>query len=197
MKQEKLLWYLSCLFFFFLTTCPSLVSPNCDIPLSPELFLSVPQTGQPNVSSPSLGVLVPCESRCFKLTFNTNDHRGRLREAATQARVKVQPELTVEGGNWTNLSLNLFLFISLIFTDFWNPIAGTSRQQELRTAGYITSIVWNRQTCMYACLLNSFCSALYTRYMWYRIKFWWMLQFECDICSLTPLDPIILNVLSM
>lgn len=182
-----------------LATCPSLVSLNRDIPLSPELFLSVPQTDQPNGSSPSLGCSFHVNLGVSSWIFNTNDHRGCLREVVTQARV-----MTIEGGNWTNLSLNLFLFISLI-TNFRHSIAGPSRQQELKTAGHVSRIVWNRQTWMHACLLNYLCSALYTLYMWYCVKFWWMVQFECDICSLigpeihslTPLDPIIMYVLSM
>lgn len=198
-KQRKLLWYLSCLYFFNYLPISCLSKPRS----SPKYWVvpQCPPNGPTKCKQSLFGVLVPCEYRCFKLTFTTNDHS--LRQAVTQARVMVQPEVTVEIGQtypWIS-----FLFISLIFTDFWYPIAGTSRQQEFKTAGHITSIVWNRQKWIHACLLTSLCSALYTRYMWYRIKFWWMLRFGYDICSLigpeihslTPLNPIITNVLSM
>lgn len=126
MKQRKLLWYLSCLYFFNYPPISCLSKSRS----SPKYWV-VPQCppNEPTKCKQSLfGVLVPCEYRCFKLTFTTNDHS--LRETVTQARVMVQPEVTIEKGNQTNLSLNLFLFTSLIFTDFWYPIAGTSRQQE-------------------------------------------------------------------
>lgn len=63
-------------------------------------------------------VLIPSDYECVRLTVNAKDHRGHLREAVTQARIMVQPEVAIEEGNQTNLSLSPFLLFSLISTDF-------------------------------------------------------------------------------